>query len=260
MYIDTHCHLNFHAFKDDVDEVVKRAKKTGVGKFIVPGAKLSSSEEAVGLAQRYPEVSSAVGIHPHHAMEVNSQGLFFQNEMFRRLAELAKNKKVVAIGEIGLDYHKYKGCGSVSPKEKQKELFLEQFCLAQSLGLPVILHCREAFEDLLAILPKKVNGVMHCFTGGLLHLKAALNLGLYIGFDGNITYDTLLGEAILNTPLDRLLLETDSPLLTPKPHRGERNEPKNIVYIASFVARIKKIERATLVEKTTENAERLFCL
>jgi TatD DNase family protein len=258
MFIDTHCHLNFRVFKGDVANVIKRAKKAGVEEFIVPGTDLATSERAVELAHIYPNVYAAVGIHPHHTLELTSQTIRFYIGALSRLKELAQDKKVVAIGEIGLDYHQYKGSSGVSPKEKQKDLFLEQLNIAQELNLPVVIHCREAFEDIFAVLPNTLRGVLHCFTGGLFHLEEALGRGLLIGFDGNITYNSSLLPAVTKTPLDKLLLETDAPLLTPRPLRGERNEPKNIVFVASFIAKTKKITRLEVINQTTENTRRLF--
>jgi TatD DNase family protein len=258
MYIDTHCHLNFHAFKNDVDEVIKRAKKAGVTKFIVPGADLSSSEKAVILAHQYPEIYAAVGIHPHHTQKLASQTTNYYRQALSRLKELAMDKRVVAIGEIGLDYHIYKGSEGMSPKEKQRELFLEQLEIAHELSLPVILHCREAFNDLFSVLPDQNIGVLHCFTGGLFHLKTALRLGLSIGFDGNVTYDHSLLEAVTNTPIDKLLLETDSPYLTPEPLRGNQNEPKNLLYTAKFIAKIRKQTVSFIEETTYNNSKTLF--
>lgn len=258
MYIDTHCHLNFYAFKDDVNDVIKRAKRAGVGKFIVIGANLYSSKKAVELAQIYPEVYAAVGIHPHHANEFFNGTIRFQHNLLKKLYEMAKNKKIVAVGEIGLDYYKYNSDVPFSPREKQRELLLEQLTIARELNLPAILHCREAFNDLFHILPKNIRGVLHCFSGGLLHLKKTLDHGLLVGFDGNITYNQLLREAVLKTPIERLLLETDSPYLTPVPYRGERNEPKNIRFVAGHIAKIKKLDRLMIIGKTTENANKLF--
>ena len=258
--IDAHCHLNFHAFRNDVEEVIKRAKKVGVTKFIVPGADLSSSEKAVELAHLYPEIYAAVGIHPHHTQKLASQTTNYYRQALSQLKELATDKRVVAIGEIGLDYHIYKGNEGMSPKEKQRELFLEQLEIAHELHLPIILHCREAFNDLFAVLPETNIGVIHCFTGGLFHLKTALSLGLSIGLDGNVTYDHSLLEAIINTPIDRLLLETDSPYLTPEPHRGEKNEPKNLVYTAKFIAKNRDIALSELSDKTFRNSQTLFSI
>lgn len=258
MYIDTHCHLNFHAFADDVDEVVKRAKRAGVGKFIVVGANLHSSERAVELAQIYPEVYAAVGIHPHHANEFFNGTIRYQHNLLKKLYEVAKNEKVVAVGEVGLDYYKYKSDVPFSPKEKQTELLLEQLAIAKELKLPVIFHCRGAFNDILETIPSGVKGVLHCFSGGLLHLKRTLDLGLFVGFDGNVTYNQSLTGVVLQTPVDHLLLETDSPFLTPVPHRGLRNEPKNIRFVASYIAKIKGLDRLMVIEKTTTNAKKLF--
>ena len=268
MLIDTHAHLNFKAFKKDLSEVIKRANNVGVIKIIIPGAKLDSSIEAVKIAQTYPSCYAAVGIHPHHIQEfVNTEKTTFTS----KLRELATNKKVVAIGEIGLDYHQYSNYPPVSPKNKknQEVLFLLQISIAQEKNLPVIIHCRRAYDDIIRIIKsyiidskKGLKAVFHCFSGEKKHLRYVLNMGFYIGFDGNITYgeNSILQDLVKYTPLDRLLLETDSPFLAPIKHRGSRNEPSYLPLIVSFIASLHKKKMSQISEITSGSALKLFNL
>ena len=261
MLTDTHAHLNFQAFKNDFAEVLKRAQNEGVEKIINVGANFASSQKAVEIAQKYEACFASIGIHPHHAEK--------QNEVEKRLERLAQSPKVVAIGETGLDYHPYENGGITDP-QKQKELFLAQIKLAQKLRLPIIFHCRNAHVDTLEILktstmqsaPSTIRGVFHCFSGDREFLEAVLKMGFYVGFDGNITYKNaqILRQRVEETPLERLLLETDCPYLTPEPLRGLRNEPANVKIIASAVAKIKKLQVTEVIKVTTQNAVNLFSL
>lgn len=261
MLIDTHAHLNFKAFKKDLDGVIQRALKADVEKIIIPGAKLDSSREAIKIAQEYPSCFAAIGIHPHHATNYSSLAEIFS---------LAKQPKVVAIGEIGLDYYRYSNHPPISKldKQTQKNLFCLQLELATEINLPVIIHCRQAYVDLLDILraflknSKKITGVFHCFEGEKEHLFTVFNLGFYVGYDGNITYpeNQHLRNLVNLTPADRLLLETDSPFLTPVPLRGSRNEPAYLPYIAAKVAEIQGKKSTTVAKITSDNALKLFNL
>ncbi len=268
MLIDTHAHLNFKAFKKNLDEVISRAKEVGINKIIIPGAKIDSSKKAIEIAQRYDSCFAAVGIHPHHLEEFVRLG---KPAVEKELQKLITNKKVVAVGEVGLDYHKHKDYPPVSEenKKQQKELLLLHIDKAQKANLPIIFHCRDAYNDQLALISKylksankQVAGVFHCFGGEKKHLEALLSLGFYIGFDGNITYpeNKILQDLVKFTPLDRLLLETDAPFLTPLPFRGQRNEPAYLTHTASFVSRLRKISLETLKRITTDNALKLFLL
>ena len=253
--IDTHCHLNFEAFKSDVGDVIKRAMDAGVTKFIVPGAKLDSSEKAVMLSQQYSNVFAAVGFHPHHIDEFDEQAL-------ERLEDLLKEKKAVAVGEVGLDLHVYKHKG-VHNLPLQKLVFKKQLGLAVEFNKPCILHCREAQDEIDNLLEEylkdhNLKGVFHCFSGDLEHLKRVLAMGFYVSFTGNVTYDESCDLLIINTPLNKLVLETDSPLLAPEPFRGQRNEPKNILLIAKYISEIKNIGLNEVLKRTTINAEALF--
>ncbi len=262
MLIDTHAHLNFKAFNQDLDEVINRAKKSGIEKIIIPGAKIDSSKKAVKIVQNYESCFAAVGIHPHHTDEFIKLG---KPKVAEELKKLINFKKVVAVGEIGLDYHEYKNYPPISEETKkyQIELLLLQMEIAQEVNLPIIFHCRDAHDDQLDILKNlKLTGVFHCFGGEKKHLEKVLDMGFYVGFDGNITYSDSqnLQELVRLTPIDSILLETDSPFLTPDPFRGERNEPAYLTHIASLIAQIHKISLEKVSEITTQNALKLFAL
>lgn len=266
--IDVHCHLNFHAFKKDFDECIKNAKEKGVGTIINVGTKIDSSTTAVELSEKYDNLYAIVGVHPHHADKVD-----LSENWLEELEELAKKTKVVAIGEIGLDYFSYKSNGIVDPK-LQKELFEAQIELASRVKLPLQIHGRHAGKDILEILHHHKNllqsdnpGMFHCFAGDMDVLKGALDLGFYIGFDGNITYPGLApGETVSlpdiakATPLDRIVTETDSPFLSPIPFRGGRNEPQHVIIVGQFLAQVKEISFEEIADITTQNAKRLFNL
>lgn len=307
MLIDTHCHLNFKAFNEDLDDVVRRAKEAEVGRIIVPGTDLVTSQKAIEIANLYPDICyAAVGIHPHHIQDPN---LVVNNSLREQLEELIIGKgpsyapnsakatsgkkategKIVAIGEIGLDYYRYtktkyeNNAITDEIKQKQKELLLMQLELALIHNLPVILHCREAHVDLIQVIrrladnaavnrrssrsagwrtpdrgksgswqtnsrtslassnrikPSQPTGVFHCFTGSTSQLQLILTMGFYVGFDGNITYNkSQYSPLVAAVPLDRILLETDSPYLTPIPHRGTRNEPAYLTLVAETIAK-----------------------
>lgn len=270
MLIDTHAHLNFRAFKDDLDEVIKRGFNEGVWEINV-GTKYETSKKAVEIAERYKEgVYAAVGLHPIHLrtdlikikMDPEEGGFTPNGEDFEltEYKKLAKSKKVVAIGEIGLDYYyrpKTKRKFELF-KEEQKKLLSHQLDLAKELNLPVIFHCRMAHDDLLEILKNnQTQGVIHCFTGDWKQAKGYLNMGLYLGFNG-IIYRLDLEEVIKKTPLDRVLIETDCPYLTPPQAGVERNEPVFVKYIAQDIAKTRKLDFQKVAEITTQNAKKLF--
>jgi TatD DNase family protein len=264
--IDVHCHLNFHAFEKDRDEAIKRAREKGVGNIINVGTKIDSSEKAVELAKTHDDFYAIVGVHPHHADKID-----LGENWVEELENLAKQPKVVAIGEIGLDYFSYKSNGIVEPK-LQKELFEAQIDLAHHVGLPLQIHGRHAGKDILEILTHHKNiiqtdhpGMFHCFAGDMEILNKALDLGFYIGFDGNVTYpglapgeNTSLSDLAKATPLDRILTETDSPFLSPIPFRGGRNEPAHVIIVGEFLARLKGISFEEFDKISTQNAKRLF--
>ncbi len=263
--IDVHCHLNFHAFAKDTDKVIGNAFAAGVTKIINVGTKIDSSQTAVDLAQKYENLYAIVGIHPHHADKLESNWL-------EELKELAKKPKVVAIGEIGMDYYSYKSNAIVDPK-LQKEVFIKQIQLAHKLNLPLQIHNRQAGKDIVDILLNHKSyllnppGMFHCMSGDLDLLKKVLDFGFYVGFDGNITYNgiakgetTALSELVEYAPCDRIVTETDSPFLTPEPHRGSRNIPSYVIITARKIAEIKKIPFEELADNAIQNAIRLFKL
>ncbi|MDO8473968.1 MAG: TatD family hydrolase [bacterium] len=300
MLVDTHGHVSFQAFKDDADVVLKRALQNNTW-VIMPGTQFSTSQKAVEMAGHYPEgVYVAIGLHPIHlaekrrvdVLEVQSENVQKQDWMvfetkaeefdYEKYKTLGQSKKVVAIGEFGLDYY-------YEPKSKaqreaqrmqQKTTLALQLKLAEELQLPIILHCRKAHEDLLEILQarkQKMRGVVHCYTGDLKQAEQFYNLGLYFGFNGLIFKDVPAlpnpEEIISSIPLDRIVLETDSPYLVPplarhspdgKRDEGgppvERNEPLFVRYIAEEIARIKKISVEEVAKVTTQNAKTLFGL
>ncbi len=261
--IDTHAHLNFKAFASDVSLVVRRFLEKGGEYLNIVGAKIDSSWQAINLAKKHSCCYATIGIHPHHVNTVNNL-----TKTYEELTSFIKpSNKIIAIGETGLDYHHYKN--SPSPdrtiKNKQKELFLFQLTLASWQKLPVVIHCRKAYTDLLAMLVKFMKshcltGVFHCFQGDDYYLKKILSLGFLVGFDGNITYpeNQVLRDLVKKTPLTSLVLETDSPFLTPLPYRGQRNEPAYLSYLVKAIAEIKNIKEKQVVNQTSQNAKTLF--
>ena len=250
MFVDTHSHLNFPDFSEDYPDVIARAKKAGITVILNVGADLSTSKRAIELAQKEKICYAAVGIHPTSANNL-------KDEDYQELEELAQKKKVVAIGEIGLDYFH-----NSTPKEIQKRSFEMQILLAKKLNLPVIIHNRDAHQDVLAVLKEKEvkKGVMHCFSGDINLAQKVLSLGLHISFTGNLTYkkNEDLRAVAKEIPLKKLLLETDCPYLPPQPRRGKRNEPGFLTYTAEELAKIKGISLEELGEITTKNAKGLF--
>jgi TatD DNase family protein len=251
-WIDTHAHLDDRAFDPDRAAVLTRCAEIGLG-LITVGTSLSSSHAAVGLARRTRSVWATVGVHPHEARTLDPHTL-------DQLGVLAQDDHVVAIGEIGLDYYR-----DLSPRPQQRSAFRAQLELAGKMGLPVCLHNRDATEDLLAILREVIpcpRGVVHSFLGDARRADSFLERGLFLGLGGPITFpkNQRLREAAGTIPLDRILLETDCPYLTPVPHRGHRNEPAYVTYAAEEIARIKQISVETVAEQTTRNAEMLFNL
>ena len=256
MLIDTHTHLDDGRYNEDREAMIDRAREAGVDAFVTIGCDLASSRAAVTLAEHHAFVYASVGVHPHEVKHI-------QDTWYDEFRRLAKNRKVVAYGEIGLDYH----YNHSSPKE-QRERFREQIQLARELRLPVIIHTREAQEDTIAILKEEqasqVGGVFHCFSGDAGLAKGALELGFYLSFSGILTFQnaTVLREIAKTVPLDRLLIETDCPYLTPVPHRGKRNEPAFVALVAEQLAALRSGEPemsvAMIGRLTTENAKRLF--
>jgi len=270
MIIDSHSHLNFNAYKKDLDEVVKRTLAENVWAINV-GTKYETSKQAVELAEKYNEgVYAAIGLHPIYAaaefqkIKIDlEEGEFLVKEQDfdkEKYKELAKSKKVVAVGEIGLDYYyKPKTKAKLEQfKEKQKQVFLQQLELAEELSLPVILHCRMAHQDVIEILKdKKVKGVIHCFTGTLEEAKKYIDLGFHLGING-IIFKFDIDETIKKIPLDKILVETDCPYLTPPEEGGKRNEPIFVKHVIQKIADLKKVSFAEVADQTTQNARKLF--
>jgi TatD DNase family protein len=265
--IDVHCHLNFKSFSDDFDSVIKQAEKDGVTTIINTGTSLETSKQAIELAEKYPNLYAIVGIHPHHADKMTPG-------WDKELIQIAKSsKKVVGIGEIGLDYYSYASNGIVDHK-LQKKVFIRQIEIANELNLPLQIHNRLAGEDILEILESNKNlikqsppGMFHCFAGSNDVREKALEMGFYLGFDGNSTYEGLakgelvsLPHHIKETPIHRIVTETDSPYLTPGPHRGSRNTPSNVIIVGSFIAKAKGLDPQEVEAATVQNAKTLFNL
>jgi TatD DNase family protein len=263
--IDTHAHLDFPEYDEDREKVISRAFDSGVRKIINVGVDLERSRRSVEIAKNHENIFAAVGFHPHEAGEKNR---IPGEEEFRELEDLAKNKKVRAIGEIGLDYFYYKKPEQV---KLQKELFAKQLAVAERLKLPVVIHCRDAWGDLYDIIldskNKNTNFQLHCYSGERKDTEKFLELSnVWFSFSGNITYPKpteragKLAEAVRMIPLERMILDSDSPLLAPQKFRGKRNEPGYIGYIAEKIAEIKEMSPKEVEEKTDENATRFFGL
>ena len=254
MLIDTHAHLSLPQFDKDRTEVIKRAHNAGIKHIITVGTDSDDCRKAVALAQKHDFISAAVGIHPHDAKTINA-------ETYSLLREFAADNNVVAIGEIGLDFYR-----NLSLRETQIHHFREQLRLAREVSLPVIIHDREAHQEVLNILQEEkaetVGGVIHCFSGNWEMARACLDMGFYLSIPGTITFKKSEEhhKLVRDLPLDRMLVETDCPFLAPHPFRGKRNEPAYVQYVAEAVAVIKGLERKTLAEITTRNAQKLFNL
>ena len=265
LLIDTHAHVNFNAYKDDGDEVIKRTLKENIW-LINIGAQYSTSQRAVEYAEKYKEgVYAAVGLHPSHIHEDNlkqdkgAQEESRELEEFNqeRYQELLENPKVVAMGEIGLEYSDEI---SQQAKDKQKKVLIEQLELAQQVGKPIIFHCRKSYDDLIELLTiqTQIKGVIHCFMGRWSQAEKLIGLGFYISFNGLITYARDYDKVIAKLPLEKILLETDCPYLSPAPHRDKRNEPLYVKLVAEKIAEIKKIKFEQVAKQTTKNARELF--
>jgi TatD DNase family protein len=273
MLVDTHAHLNFAAFKDDFAETIKRSLETNTW-IINVGSQFSTSQKAVEIASQYEKgVYAAIGLHPIHLETRKRKEAIDENEEFKftsreeefnpeNYRKLAKNPKVVAIGEAGLDYFHNK-----DNKEKQEEVFRQQIKLATELNLPLIVHCRKANADVIGILQEekkmykdKLRGVIHCFSGGLPEAREYITLDFFLGFNGIITFAGDYDSVLLEIELKHILVETDCPYLTPSPHRGKRNEPAYVKHVAEKIAQIKGISVMEVEKVTTENAQKLFNL
>lgn len=252
MFIDTHCHLDFPDFDKDREEVISRCRAEGIGYIINIGSSLKSSIDSVGLAEKYDFIYASVGIHPHEADRLDDNAC-------KQIAGLARRDKVVAIGEIGLDYFK-----NYSLPASQRPLFVSLLKLAKESDLPVVLHCRQAETDTLKIINDfmPINAVLHCFSGSEEFARECLDLGFLLSFTCNITYKKAQGlrDLIKMVPLERIMLETDAPYLSPEGLRGTRNEPLNVKTLAAVIAEIKKLSVADIAETTSGNAMKFFRL
>jgi len=248
--IDTHCHLEMKPYDPDREDVLRRAKEAGVEAIITIGSDFEGCKGAVAFAKKYDFVYAAVGIHPHDAKD-------FNDNAFDQIKTWSKNKKIVAIGEIGLDYHYHH-----SPRGVQKEVFIKQLYYAKQVNLPVVIHSREAKKDTLKILEESgvTKGVMHCFSGDMDTAERAMSMGFYISIAGPVTFKNAhnLREIAKAIPDDYLLIETDAPYLTPEPLRGKRNEPAFIIHTAKTIAGLRGVSLEDIDRITTLNAKRLF--
>ncbi len=256
MLIDTHTHLDDARYESDREAMIARAREGGVDTMITIGCDLATSRSAVALAGHYPFVYASIGVHPHEVKHIT-------DGWYDELRQLARENKVVAYGEIGLDYHY-----NHSDPDLQRRRFREQLQLARELSLPVIIHTREAQDDTIRILKEEraseIGGVFHCFSGDAWLAKDALDLGFYLSFSGILTFQnaTMLRDIAKTVPADRLLIETDCPYLTPIPHRGKRNEPAYVKHVAETLATITSNGNTLTAEDigrlTSDNARRLF--
>ncbi|KML08585.1 hydrolase TatD [Bacillus safensis] len=252
MLFDTHAHLNAEQYNEDLEQVIERAKSEKVEKIVVVGFDRPTITRAMELIEEYDFIYAAIGWHPVDAIDMTDEDLAW-------IKDLSQHEKVVAIGEMGLDYYWDK-----SPKDVQKEVFRRQIALAKEVNLPIVIHNRDATEDVVTILKEEgaaeVGGIMHCFTGSLETAKACMEMNFYISFGGPVTFKNAKKpkEVVKEIPSDRLLIETDCPYLTPVPFRGKRNEPSYVKYIAEQIAELREISFEELAELTTKNAKKVF--
>ena len=253
--IDSHCHLDSQEFDTDRDEVIQRALEAGVEHMVAIGTGKGPPdlEAGIRLADKYPAFYATVGIHPHDAAKAGPGD-------YRRLSDLLSHPKVVAVGEIGLDYHY-----DFSPRETQKSAFIEQISIAAAARKPIVIHTREAWNDTIALIdkhwtPHGLPGIMHCFSGGETEMQQALELGFYLSFGGIVTFPKALDlqAAAKAAPRDRILVETDAPYLAPVPKRGKRNEPALMVHTARKLAELRGESLADLSQATSDNFRRLL--
>ncbi len=258
---DTHCHLDLNNFDKDREMVIARAEKAGIEKLLVPGLDILSSKAAIQLAEKYSLIYASVGVHPNSGKTWNTSTL-------SDLKILAQHPKVVAIGEIGLDFYR-----NYTPQNLQKKIFRDQLEFSSEIGKPVIIHCREAFSAILKLLTnwhsqlKEMNkpladmpGVLHSYSGNISQTEILMDKNFYIGISGPVTYNNAqeLRQVISSAPLDKMLIETDSPYLTPHPYRGKRNEPSYVSYVAERIAEILRKSPMEIGEITSNNSNKLF--
>lgn len=254
MFIDTHVHLNAEQYNEDLQDVIDRALEAGVSQMVVIGFDQKTIKRAIELAEEYDFIFAVVGWHPVDAIDCTDDDL-------KWIEELASHPKVVAIGETGLDYHWDK-----SPKEIQQQIFRKQIQLAQRVNLPLVIHNRDATEDVVRILQEeqaeKTGGVMHCFGGSVETAKTCIDMNFMISLGGPVTFKNAKKpkEVAKETPLEWLMIETDAPYLAPHPHRGKRNEPSLVPLVAEEIARLKGVSIEEVAQLTTENAKRFYKL
>jgi TatD DNase family protein len=250
MYFDTHAHYDDEQFDADRDELLTSVYDSGVELIVDPASNLASSRKVIEIAEKFPFVYCAVGVHPHDAKEMDGDSIGV-------IRDMASNDKVVAIGEIGLDYHY-----DLSPRDVQRIRFREQLELARELRLPVIVHEREACQDVLDIIRDfgDIRGVVHCFSGSWETAKTILDLGWYISFTGAVTFKNAkkAPEVAAKMPIDRLMIETDSPYMAPVPLRGRRNDSRNLPYIAGRIAELRSMTTEEVAAVTLENGKTFF--
>lgn len=252
MFIDTHVHLNADQYENDVEEVITRALEAGVKKMVVIGFDRKTIDKAMELTEQYPFIYAVVGWHPVDAIDCTEEDLEW-------IESLAAHPKVVGIGEMGLDYYWDK-----SPKEIQQQVFRKQIRLAQRVGLPIIIHNRDATADVVRILKEeeaeKTGGIMHCFGGSVETAKECIDMNFMISLGGPVTFKNAKTpkEVATEIPLEHLLIETDAPYLTPHPYRGKRNEPAFVTLVAEEIARLKDLPIETVAARTSENAMKIF--
>lgn len=250
MFFDSHAHLDDDRFSPDREKVINSLKKNGVDFYINVGADMLSSEKSIKLAEEYDFIYASVGVHPHDAASLTEEDM-------ARLKKMLTHKKVVALGEIGLDYF-YDN----SPRDIQKKWFIRQLQIAKETDMPVIIHCRDAVGECMDIIRKSEHkkGVMHCFSGSAETAEELASMGWYVSFSGSVTFKNVekLRRAASAVPLDRLMIETDSPYLSPEPVRGTRNTPQNVRYVAEKIAEIKQISVEEVAKITFENAKKFF--
>jgi TatD DNase family protein len=250
--IDTHVHLNAHQYNDDLEEVIVRARENGLEKMVVIGCDRPSIERTMELIEEYDDIYGVIGWHPVDAIDCTDEDL-------KWIEELSAHKKIVGIGETGLDYHWDK-----SPKDVQKKLFRKQLALAKRVGLPIIIHNRESTEDCVEILKEEnaeeIGGIMHAFSADKKTADEIIAMNFYVSLGGPVTFKNaqLPKDIAVHVPLDRLLIETDAPYLTPHPFRGKRNEPAHVKLVAEKIAELRGMSYEELAAATTENAKELY--
>jgi TatD DNase family protein len=267
MFIDSHAHIFYANYKDDLDEVLRRAEKSGVTHIVVPGTNVETSKEAIRLAERREGVYACVGIHPHEASSAS-------DALLREIEGLSFHPRVVAIGEIGLDYHY-----NFSPKDRQREVFQAQIDIARRRNLPIVVHTRESIHEAITMVRVAVEaspawrtsgnekkhedltrrGVFHCFTGSAEQCRELFRIGFFVSFPGIVTFkNSPVVETVREIGVENILLETDSPYMAPVPYRGKRNEPAHVVLIAQKLAELLAVTPQVIADRTSQNAKLLF--